>query len=45
LENTLENLLQNPDEVSCHNDFVMFQKSWVRAQLALASLLDTASAT
>jgi HPt (histidine-containing phosphotransfer) domain-containing protein len=45
LENTLENLLQNPDEVSCHDEFAIFQKSWARAQLALASLLDTASAT
>jgi HPt (histidine-containing phosphotransfer) domain-containing protein len=45
LENTLENLLRGPDGVSCHDEFIMFQKSWARAQLALASLLDTASAT
>jgi CheY-like chemotaxis protein/HPt (histidine-containing phosphotransfer) domain-containing protein len=45
LENALENLLRGPDGVSCHDEFIMFQKSWARAQLALASLLDTASAT
>ena len=42
LEKATKDIQQGPDNTNCLEEFALLETSWVRAQEALATLLDTA---